>query len=103
MYEQMSPFCFAMWEKIVLCYLSFFANFNGILLQNKAVSEVVFIFPTPCKNLLDILWGQPIKLVQVAFTSELLENQRNNLVFFKIIPSHFCRASEASKIDYFKN
>ena len=34
--------------------------------------------------LIDVLWGQPIKLVQVASTSELLENQRNNLVFFKI-------------------
>jgi hypothetical protein len=38
-----------------------------------------------------------------ASTSELLENQRNDLVFFKIIPSHFFRASEASKIDRFKN
>jgi hypothetical protein len=53
--------------------------------------------------LLDVLWGQPIKLAQVASTSELLENQWNDLVFFKIIPSHFCRASEASKIDCFKN
>ena len=42
-------------------------------------------------------------LTQVAFISELLENQRNDLVFFKIIPSHFCSASEASKIDRFKN
>jgi hypothetical protein len=54
-------------------------------------------------KVVDVLWGQPIKLVQVASTSELLENQRNDLVFFKIIPSHFCRASEASKIDCFKN
>ena len=51
----------------------------------------------------DVLWGQPIKLAQVASTTELLENQRNDLVFIKIIPSHFCRASEASKIDCFKN
>ena len=51
---------------------------------------------------LDVLWGQPIKLAQVASTSEWLENQRNNLAFFKIIPSHFCRASEASKIMYEK-
>jgi hypothetical protein len=49
------------------------------------------------------LWGQSIKLAQVASASELLENQQNDLVFFKIIPSHFCRASEASKIDCFKN
>jgi hypothetical protein len=53
--------------------------------------------------LLDVLWGQLIKLAQVASISELLENQWNDLVFFKIIPSHFCRASEASKIDCFKN
>ena len=44
--------------------------------------------------IIDVLWGQPIKLVQVASTSELHENQRNDLVFFKINPSHFCRASE---------
>ena len=53
--------------------------------------------------LLDVLWGQPIKLAQVASASEVLENQQNDLVFFKIIPSHFCRVSEASKIDCFKN
>ena len=58
---------------------------------------------TQYEYLLDVLCGQPIKLAQVASTSELLENQRNDLVFFKIIPSHFCRASEASKIDCFKN
>ena len=59
-----------------------------------------------CANVhyrVDVLWGQPIKLTQVASTSELLENQRNDLVVFKIIASHFCRASEASKIDCFKN
>jgi hypothetical protein len=33
------------------------------------------------------LWGQPIKLAQMASISELLENQRNDIVFFKIIPS----------------
>ena len=54
------------------------------------------------RYLLDVLWGQPIKLAQVASTSELLENQRNDLVFFKLNPSHFCRASEASKTDCFK-
>ena len=52
--------------------------------------------------ILDVLWGQRIKQNQVASASELLENQWNDLLFFKIIPSHFCRASEASKIDFFK-
>ena len=56
----------------------------------------------PGRLLLDVLWGQPNKLIQVAFTSELLENQQNDLVFFKIISSYYCRASEASKVDCFK-
>ena len=49
---------------------------------------------------LEVLWGQPIKFAQVASTSELLENQWNDLVFFVIIPSDFCRASGVSKIKY---
>ena len=44
--------------------------------------------------LLDILWGQPIKLIQVASTSELRENQQNDLLFFEIVPCHFFGASE---------
>ena len=51
----------------------------------------------------DVSWGQLIKLAQGASTSKLLENQRNSLVFFKIIPFHFCKTSKASKIDCFKN
>ena len=33
------------------------------------------LFNLPTNYLVDVLWGQPIKLVQVASTSELLENQ----------------------------
>ena len=51
----------------------------------------------------DVFLGQLIKLAQVAFTSELLENQQNDLLIFKVIPSHICRASEASNVDCFKN
>ena len=40
------------------------------------------------------VWGQPIKLVQVASTSQLRENQRNNFLLFEIVPSHFSGASE---------
>ena len=47
-----------------------------------------------CLYILDVFWGQPIKLAQVASTLELLENQRNALLFFEIVPCHFCRASE---------
>ena len=53
--------------------------------------------------LLDVLWGQPIKLIQVASNSELRENQWNDLLFFEIVPSHCFGASEASKIDCLKN
>ena len=42
----------------------------------------------------DVLWGQPIKLVQVASTLELRINQWNDLLFFDIVPCHFCGASE---------
>ena len=30
---------------------------------------------------LDVLWGQPIKLIQVTSNSELRENQWNDLLF----------------------
>ena len=43
---------------------------------------------------IDVLWGQLIKLIQVASNSELRENQRNNLLFFEIVPSHCFGASE---------
>ena len=53
--------------------------------------------------LIDVLWGQPIKLIQVASNSELHENQWNDLLFFEIVPSHCFGAPEASKIDCLKN
>ena len=40
--------------------------------------------------IVDVLWGQPIKLAQVASTLDLRENQMN----FEIVACHFCRASE---------
>ena len=43
---------------------------------------------------LDVLRGQPIKFAQVASTSELHENQQNDLLFFEIVPCHLCWASE---------
>jgi hypothetical protein len=45
-------------------------------------------------SVLDVLWGQPIKLAQVASTSELRENQRNDLLSFAIVSCYFCGASE---------
>ena len=51
-----------------------------------------FYLPT---YVLDVLWGQPIKLIHVASNSELHENQWNDLLFFEIVPSHCFGASEA--------
>ena len=44
--------------------------------------------------LLNVLWGQWIKLIQVVFSLELLENQWNDLLFIEIVPSHCFGASE---------
>ena len=41
--------------------------------------------------IVDVLWGQPIKLAQVASTSELSKNQRNDLLFFETVPCHSSR------------
>ena len=48
----------------------------------------------PTYYTLDVLWGQRIKLIQVASTSELHENQRNDLLFFEIVPCHFLGGPE---------
>ena len=53
-----------------------------------------FSLDPPLESAVDVLWGQPIKLIQVASNSELLENQQNNLLFFEIVPCHCFRASE---------
>ena len=63
--------------------------FSVFLLWIARYRSAVYTF------LLDVLWGQPIKLVQVAFNSELRKNQWNNLLFFEIVPSHYFGASEA--------
>ena len=38
-------------------------------------------------NIQDVLWCQLIKPIQVASTSELHENQQNDLLFFEIVPA----------------
>ena len=44
--------------------------------------------------IIDVMWGRPIKLIQVASNSEFRENQWNDLLFFEIVPSHCFGASE---------
>ena len=48
--------------------------------------------------ILDVLWGQSIKLIQVASNSELHENQWNNLLFFEIVPSHCFKPQKPQKL-----
>ena len=69
---------------LLAIYLSNLENWTDAFGLGKSVSTY----------LLDVLWGQPIKLAQVAFTSKLHENQRNDLLFFEIVPCHSCGASE---------
>ena len=73
---------------------------EGVLRQKIAMSFIhsienkVGIQITIAPYRIDVLWAEPIKLTQVASISELLENQRNALLFFEIAPCHFCGASE---------
>ena len=52
---------------LLAIYLSNLENWTDAFGLGKSVSTY----------LLDVLWGQPIKLAQVAFTSKLHENQWN--------------------------
>ena len=57
--------------------------------EKKGFHPVVPANFLPAKKdtyILDVLWGQPIMLIQVASTSELRENQWNDLLFFEIFP-----------------
>ena len=62
--------------------------------QNTAVPNKSFGFNWLTDYVTDVLWGQPIKLIQVASNSELSENQWNILLFFEIVPSHYFGASK---------
>ena len=55
------------------------------------------------RYILDVLCRQQIKLFQVVSTSEFHEYWWNHLKNIFLVPAAFCRASEASNIDYFKN
>ena len=48
-----------------------------------------------CHYRLDVLWGKPIKLIQVVATSEFHEYWWNDLEIIFLVPAAFCRASEA--------
>ena len=65
-------------------------------------TAVLYIW-TVSAFLVDVLLGQPIKLIQVAANLELHENQWNNLLFFEIVPAHCFGASEPSNIDCLKD
>ena len=61
----------------------------GSELEQSFNGWVIFLYYS-----VDVFWGKSSKLAQVASTSELRENQQNNLLFFEIVPSHFCGALE---------
>ena len=78
----------------------FHAGFILIRIKNKLVSSLL---SASGHCLLDVLCCQPIKPFQVVSTSGFHEYWWNNVVFIFFVPSGFCRASEASNIDCFKN
>ena len=63
-------------------------NYLEIINTSFEQKKISYNIAELCSSLwlLDVLWGQLIKLVQVASTSELRENQRNNLLFFELFP-----------------
>ena len=85
---------------------------NGVFIQVQEMQWVGAIWQQTCAQkwnsitppsvthfwhltyLVDVLWGQPIKLVQVASTSELHDNQWNDLLSIEIIPRDFCGAPD---------
>ena len=50
--------------------------------------------------IVDVLWGQPIKLIQVASNSELQENQWKDLLLIEIVPSHWFGAYSVDSIKH---
>ena len=117
-------------EQIRLYYLSTcFCSFFGRKWRHlKDISKLTNLYEIPCirfgrdagssnikyqkklnkimhkiTNILDVLWGQLIKLIQVFSTSEFHEYWWNDIVFIFFVPSTLCRASEASNIDCVKN
>ena len=65
-----------------LCKFDFFFKTGFYALSKQTTVHTHYTY------ILDVLWGQPIKLNQVASNSELRENQWNDLLFFEIVPSH---------------
>ena len=70
----------AQWTKIENPILKFFFETKTCFMVNS--------------YLLDVLWGQPIKLIQVVSTSEFHEYWWIDLEFTFFVPSTCCRASE---------
>ena len=50
--------------------------------EAKYMKEITLPKTVLTLYILDVLWGRPIKLIQVASNSELRENQWNDLLFF---------------------
>ena len=52
----------------------------------KLSNDIFITFEMPRSSyIIDVLWGQPIKLIQVASTSELHENDLFSLKLFPVI------------------
>ena len=78
-----SRFCFVKMKHTVRLVLDRYFLFDSI-------GDIYGIYEERCslRSLLDVLWGQPIKLIQVFSTSEFYEYWWNN-IFNIFCPFHF--------------
>ena len=74
---------------------------NFIFFEKGTTNSKPLFNVAPSRGTLDVLWSQPIKLAQMASTSELQENQQNDLLFFEIVFCHYRGASEVQTQNYF--
>ena len=65
-----------------------YLGFNTFPLLHNVLKSMQEVFPDEVQQyLLDVLWGQPIKLIQVVSTSEFHEYWWNDADFIFFVPS----------------
>ena len=69
-------------------------NIQFLALDGNVPNVSATIYAVFGKYLLDVLWGQPFKLIQVVSTSEVYQYWQNDLDFIFLT---CCRASEVRK------
>ena len=72
-------------------------QFNEQAYENDLFDLKEEVMPAAISTyILDVLWCQPIKLIQVVSTSEFHEYWWKDVDFIFFVPSIYCRASEVT-------